>query len=128
VNKTQIARICHEVNKAYCESQGDYSQLSWEEAPQWQVDSAVLGVKLHTDDPNAGPRASHDSWAAQKIADGWVYGPTKDAEAKTHPCLVPFDSLPVAQQAKDFIFRGVVLALLPCDADPVHGGDFKAAD
>lgn len=127
MNKTQIARVCHEANRAYCEALGDYSQVQWESAPQWQVDSAIKGVELHAYNPDAGPEASHNSWAAQKELDGWVYGEVKDTEAKTHPCLVPFDQLPVAQQAKDYIFRGIVLALLPLDPDTVHGGDFENA-
>jgi len=110
MNNEQIARVCHEVNRAYCESLGDMSQPSWEDAPQWQKDSAMLGVKLHTEN-NVGPEASHESWMAQKVAEGWVYGPTKDPEAKTHHCIVPFDMLPREQQAKDFIFRAVVHAL-----------------
>lgn len=104
----KIAKACHEVNRAYCLSLGDASQPAWEDAPQWQKDSAILGVKLHVNNPNVGPQASHESWMDQKIADGWKYGPTKDPEAKIHPCIVPFEKLPVEQQAKDFIFRAVV--------------------
>ena len=48
---------------------------------------------------------------AQKVADGWGYGETKDPEAKTHPCMVAFDQLPREQQAKDFIFRSIVHAM-----------------
>jgi hypothetical protein len=112
MNYEQIARVCHEVNRAYCESLGDMSQPVWEGAPQWQKDSAMLGVKLHSEN-NVGPQASHESWMAQKVAEGWVYGPVKDPEAKTHHCIVPFELLPQAQQAKDFIFRAVVHALRP---------------
>lgn len=104
----KIAKACHEVNRAYCLSLGDASQPAWEDAPQWQKDSVILGVKLHVNNPNASPQASHESWMDQKIADGWKYGPTKDPEAKIHPCFVPFEKLPVEQQAKDFIFRAVV--------------------
>jgi hypothetical protein len=107
----QIARVAHEVNRAYCEALGDTSQEKWENAPQWQRDSALLGVKLHTENPYAGPQASHESWMRQKIAEGWVYGSAKDPSAKQHPCIVAFDELPVEQQAKDFLFRGVVHAL-----------------
>ena len=110
---SEIARVCHEVNKAYCEALGDFSQVSWDEAPDWQRLSAMTGVRLHLNDPDAGPQASHESWAAEKVADGWVYGPEKNAELKQHHCLVPFAELPVEQQAKDFIFRAVVLALEP---------------
>ena len=110
MNMDQIARICHEVNRAYCQSLGDFSQPTWEEAPEWQRSSARMGVDLHTMD-NFGPEASHISWMKQKLEEGWVYGPVKDPENKQHPCIVPFDALPREQQAKDFIFRAVVHAL-----------------
>ena len=108
----QVARVCHEVNRAYCQALGDLSQPAWSDAPQWQKDSAMLGVQMHAGNPNASPSASHESWMAQKVADGWVYGPKKDPEAKQHPCIVPFEDLPVDQQAKDYIFRSVVHALI----------------
>ena len=111
MNQDQIARVCHEVNRAYCQALGDNSQPAWEDAPQWQRDSAILGVKLHTHNPEASAATSHESWMAQKVAEGWVYGPEKNPELKQHHCIVSFDALPVAQQAKDFIFRGVVHAL-----------------
>lgn len=105
-----IARVCHEVNKAYCEALGDNSQPTWEDAPAWQRESARMGVDLHLMG-NFGPEASHISWMNQKLEDGWTYGPVKNPEAKQHPCMVPFDQLPREQQAKDYIFRAVVHAL-----------------
>jgi RyR domain len=113
MDNAEIARVAHEVNKAYCEALGDTSQPAWADAPQWQRDSALLGVELHTSGDH-GPEASHESWMAQKVADGWVYGPIKDHAAKQHPCMVAFDQLPKEQQAKDFIFRAVVHALKDC--------------
>ncbi len=104
-----IARLAHEVNRAYCESQSDPSQPKWEDAPEWQRVSARLGVELHLSGDH-GPEASHASWMTQKLAEGWVYGETKDPVAKTHPCIKPFSELPKEQQAKDFLFRGVVNA------------------
>ena len=110
MNRADIARVCHEVNRAYCQALGDNSQMEWKDAPDWQKDSAMAGVNLHCD-KNVGPEASHESWMAQKVLDGWVYGTAKDAEAKTHHCIVPFDELPKEQKAKDYIFRAVVHAL-----------------
>ncbi len=110
MSRDEIARVCHEVNRAYCQALGDTSQPAWEDAPQWQKDSALLGVNLHCDN-NVGPEASHFSWTTQKVNDGWKYGPVKDVEKKEHPCMVSFDKLPREQQAKDFIFRAVVHAL-----------------
>jgi folate-binding Fe-S cluster repair protein YgfZ len=111
MERIEIARVCHEVNRTYCQALGDDSQPIWEDAPAWQKESALKGVNLHADTPNAGAEASHESWMAEKIENGWVYGEEKDPEAKTHPCMVPFEQLPSDQQAKDFIFMGVVHAL-----------------
>lgn len=111
ITKEDIARTAHEVNKAYCEALGDNSQPAWEDAPEWQRESARMGVDLHTMG-DFGPEASHIiSWMRQKEDDGWVYGPVKNPDKKEHHCMVPFDQLPREQQAKDFIFRGVVHAL-----------------
>jgi len=107
----KIARICHEANRALCESQGDTSQPSWVDAPEWQRESAINGVKYHLANPNAGPAGSHENWLAEKTADGWIYGPVKDPDKKQHPCFVPYDQLPPAQQAKDYLFTGIVHAL-----------------
>ena len=107
-----IARVAHEVNRAYCQAIGDHSQPDWGGAPEWQRASARKGVDLHTMG-DFGPEASHVSWMQQKLDEGWAYGPVKDQEAKQHPCMVPFGELPREQQAKDYIFRAVVHALRP---------------
>jgi RyR domain len=111
VKPEQIAQVAHEANRAYCEALGDTSQPTWEAAPQWQRDSAMLGVKLHTENPGADAAASHVNWMSQKLEDGWVYGPEKNPELKTHPSLVPFDQLPREEQTKDYLFRAVVHVL-----------------
>lgn len=106
-----IARVCHEANKGWCEANGDHSQLPWDQAPEWQRTSCILGVEFALAHPDAGDSAQHDNWSRQKVQDGWTYGPVKDPAAKTHPCLVPFEELPPEQQAKDRLFRAIVLAL-----------------
>lgn len=106
-----IARVCHEANRAYCAALGDFSQPLWAEAPTWQVESAVAGVNAALANPNAKPSDSHDGWLRQKEEDGWVYGPVKDPKVKQHPCMVPFEDLPPEQQTKDRLFQAVVQAL-----------------
>jgi len=116
----KIARIAHETNKAYCEAIGDTSQSSWNEAPDWQKQSAINGVKFHLDNHANGltpsPSASHDSWLAEKQAAGWKYGPAKDPEKKEHPCFVPYDQLPVEQRVKDYLFGAIVRAFVESGA------------
>ena len=105
------ARVCHQINKAYCEGIGDNSQVDWNDAPLWQQDSAISGVKFCVYNPDALPSANHDSWLSEKIADGWVYGDVKDVEKKTHPCCVSYEELPREQQIKDMLFKSVVESL-----------------
>lgn len=107
----RIARVCHEAKRAICTAFGDHSQKPWNEAEQWQRDNAIRGVRFALDNPAAPPSAQHDAWMADKLADGWVYGPVKDPEAKTHPCLVPYDQLPPEQRVKDYVFKAVVAAM-----------------
>lgn len=102
-----IARIAHEVNRAYCASIGDHSQPKWEDAPDWQKDSAMNGVEFHLNNETT-PEQSHKNWLKQKVEDGWIYGPVKDPDLKLHPCMVPYENLPVEQRTKDYLFKAVV--------------------
>jgi hypothetical protein len=107
----QIARVCHEANRAYCETLNDTSQKPWDQAEQWQRESAIQGVEFKLGNHNAPASAQHDAWLADKTKDGWKYGPVKDAKKKEHPCCVPYADLPKDQQAKDALFQGIVNAL-----------------
>lgn len=100
------AAAAHEANRVWCFAHGDDSQLPWAEAEEWQRASAVEGVRGVL----AGntPEDSHKSWLAVKEAAGWVYGPTKNIETKTHPCMVPYEELSETDRLKDDIFVGTV--------------------
>jgi len=106
----QIARVCHEVNRAYCRAIGDDSQPPWEQASDWQRSSCEIGVKEHLD-VGLTPEQSHEIWMEDKRRAGWVYGPVKDPDRKEHPCIVPYAQLPQEQQVKDHLFAAVVRAL-----------------
>lgn len=106
------ASVAHEANRAYCEALGDYSQLPWREAPTWQKQSAINGVIHAIENPDATPEQSHESWLAEKQADGWQYGAVKDVENKLHPCYCEYSALPQEQRAKDYIFLGIARAYI----------------
>ena len=106
-----IAKVCHEANRAYCQAVGDNSQPAWEAAPEWQRQSARTGVQFIVDNPDAGPDASHNSWLAEKKADGWKYGRAKSGVKKTHPMMVPYSDLPDIERRKDALVNAVIDAL-----------------
>lgn len=105
----QIARVCHEANRGWCEANGDFSQVPWEDAAQWQRESALAGVLVAQD--GGGPEEQHEAWLAAKVKDGWAWGKVKDPELKLHPCLVPYGKLLPELRLKDDLFLAIVDAL-----------------
>lgn len=106
----EIARVCHEANRALQAVQGDPARSGrWGEVPEEQRDSACEGVRTALD--GATPEELHENWCDFKRAAGWTHGPVKDADAKTHPCLVDYDDLPAGQQDKDRLFQAIVSVL-----------------
>jgi RyR domain len=43
---------------------------------------------------------AHDTWAKQRLDDGWVWG-ERDDKARTHPDLVPYEDLPEGEKTYD---------------------------
>lgn len=111
VTPAQIARIAHEANRALCVSVGDNTQPPWEWAPKWQKESAIKGVLMHLKYPGTTPEQTHEAWMQEKKEAGWSYGSMKNPDKKEHPCMVPFDQLPLEQKIKDVLFAGVVATL-----------------
>ena len=106
-----IAKVCHQANKAWCEANGDNSQKDWDQAEQWQRDSAIKGVEFALANPDAPAGLQHQAWMAILSSNGWKHGPVKSSGSKTHPSLVPFEQLPWSEQAKDHLFQNIVKAL-----------------
>lgn len=106
-----IARICHEANRAYCHAHHDNTQLPWPVAPDWVHESAIKGVHFAQQNPNSTAEDQHRAWSDDKIAQGWRFGRVKDADRKEHPCLVEYAELPEFQRKKDELFLAIVRAL-----------------
>ncbi len=46
-------------------------------------------------------RNVHEVWAASRMSQGWTYGSQRDDTLKTHPCLVPYETLPEEEKEYD---------------------------
>jgi len=109
----EVARICHETNKAFCEINGDFSQAQWAQSPGWQKASAVNGVQFAIDNPEATAEDSHSNWLAVKEKEGWSYSEVKDPANLKHPCMLPYGELPEDQRIKDALFQAVCKTCIP---------------
>ena len=112
----EIAQVCHEANRALqvvAPRQGVPTSASWEDVSGEMRRSGIHGVQLAR--AGATPEQLHEEWCAFKRAEGWTFGLTKDEEAKTHPCLLPYADLSPVDRAKDRLFLAIVQAL----AEPI---------
>lgn len=107
-----LARVCHEANRAICVNAGDNTQVPWDEAEEWQRQSAMEGVRYVLNNTEATASDIHEKWMRDKLEQGWKYGEVKDAENKTHPSLVPFDQLSSDEKFKDSVFVAIIKAHL----------------
>ena len=57
-------------------------------------------------------QSEHIRWMQEKLANGWTYAPVRDNGLKRHPCLVPYDDLPVEEQQKDIDVINNIIPLL----------------
>lgn len=103
------ASICHEANRELQIAAGDDTvSPHWKSAPNWQKESALEGVQNAL--KGLTPKEMHEAWMESKLEDGWEYGETKNAVAKTHPCLVPYEELDENQKLKDAVFLSIIKA------------------
>lgn len=85
----QIARIAHEVNRAYCATISDNTVPNWENAPDWQKDSIINSVRYHGQHAakDCDIHLSHVHLLAQKLSEGWTCGTGKGCCVKTTSLL-----------------------------------------
>lgn len=105
----QIAPVVHAAIRALQIELGQAPSPLWEDCT-WEKQATLDGVELAVTDPSPG--ASHRKWMEGRLADGWTYGPVKDAKLKTNPTLVPFDQLSSAEIAKDQLVILITQALI----------------
>ena len=54
-------------------------------------------------------RNVHDTWALNRLNEGWTWGAVRNDELKQHPCLVPYDEL--SETEKDYDRRTATTTL-----------------
>ncbi len=114
----EIARVCHEANRAYSAMHGDQTHMPWLQSTSEVRQSARSGVMFLAENPMAGPADTHAKWMRHKLDQGWQHGMEKDVPNKLHPDRVRYEQLDPIERAKDRLFCAIVRALL---ADGTQG-------
>jgi hypothetical protein len=87
-NRRQAADIRNKLKAVHCSTA---PTLDWGE----QL------FEFEPEEINLLARMEHDRWMEEQRQNGWVYAPVSNNAAKHHPCMVPYDELPLAEQEKD---------------------------
>lgn len=106
-----IVQVAYEINKAFCESLGDFSNKPWLEVSEEVLKSNSMLVAVVLKHPEITPEDIHNVWSLSRLTSGWTLGEEKDTIKKTHPSLKDFKDLSETERAKDFIFKQVVLSI-----------------
>jgi hypothetical protein len=125
MDKLMLARLIHAMWVCFQMGAGqDYNAEPDEE----DIRSNIASLEDYLQHPDRTPEQSHELWMADRIANGWKFGPVKDKVKKTHPDLVPYDLLPEVEKLKDtqhLFALQAAMALLggaPKAVDPIRSG------
>lgn len=112
------APIVHETLGVWSAANRQPRYPAWEIAPDWMKEATYESVTFVLDHPGSSDSLHHDQWMQKKIEDGWVWGPVKDGDKKTHPMLVAFEDLPIFERKKDALVKALVLELYRQEGEP----------
>jgi hypothetical protein len=110
----EIARVCHEANRALQMIQADGAvpvATPWNGLTPEARASVIDGVLFRIEHPECTAERSHQNWCDFKVANGWTVGPVTDETLRQHPLLIPYSELPEVHRAKDAMFIAIVDAL-----------------
>lgn len=94
-----LARICHEAHLALRIGLNDSADdMHFDALPQERKDLVIDEVRRFREGQSL--ETVHAAWVNWMLERGWRWGIYRNREEKIHPNLVPYDQLPVEEQAK----------------------------
>lgn len=71
--------------------------MGWEMRPKGSIGKVVNQIQGDLLEKLA--IFEHEAWVAERLSNGWIYGPVRNADEKISPYLVPYDQL--SEEVKD---------------------------
>lgn len=115
--RVQIAMLAHGVVNGYRKAAGLDPMPAFADLGAAEQDELLGNVDFWLANPSAPIAASHESWLARGIADGWRLGETLDQQAKLSPFIRPFDTLPKDVVMMEHLFRAAVDSVTSAQKD-----------
>lgn len=112
----EIAIVVHEANCGVQYITGDPCPSDHWAALDPQIKAYVIRGVVRARQ-GLTPRQMHDEWFRDRLATGWTRGPVKDGVNKTHPNMVPYESLPPSQRIKEELFLAIVAIMASSISD-----------
>lgn len=104
----QLARICYMLQFEIQLARED-PLPHWDELPDWLQDIWISGVRMAR--LGHGIDQVHNNFRDRMREAGWVYGPRRDKERKTHPLLLPLHELDKLDRAKVELIQQTIVML-----------------
>lgn len=107
----QIAQLCHESGRLFSKIIGAEAPPDWESLTPDEKAEIIALVDYRIENTNAPFSAQHAKWKDNKIAAGWKFGKIFNEDKKTHPCIIPYDELPINTRRADAIAVAIINAM-----------------
>lgn len=105
------AHAAHEAHRAYVRFHGGTAvQEPWDELPQSRKN--LTHALVYNALQGQTPDVSHNAWYDEKIADGWEYGLSVNAEDKQSPWILPWEDLPAHYQGFSNVVHTAIWAMM----------------
>ncbi len=112
-----IARVTHEALASYCAAAGLVSDpavqgSNWAQLPEWMRKVLCDATLQIAQNPKMTGKEIHDIWLKDRIKAGWCWAEKLSDEDRTHPFMMPYEKLPLAQRVKDDLMIALVRSML----------------
>ena len=108
---TEIAELCHELNRLIARAAGNEQEPPWAEVSRDDYFKTIDRVAFFACCADS-PQEYHDRWASARIKNGWKWGLDFDPVEKTDPELIPFVEMEPAYQARLLSIKLVTSSLM----------------
>lgn len=110
----EIAKVAYQTYREYLKNTNSTTNLlDWDECPDWEKKSAIIGVRTYINNPEDSIEKNHERWMKERLTNNGVYYTERDKISFDYLPRepIPFLQLSKKLQVKDFIFQNVVYAL-----------------